>query len=138
MIEVGGFDELSDGCGGEDYQLGLRLEHGGHPLFYSRSMLTVESEEHHRGDGQVFHRVDPDVDEAAYMARLADFGVEHRSTAGRFDASHMVLDLVLGRRATVSLGNHYRVADLTKADLPGTAATLPATYWFDGRALADL
>ena len=48
LLEVNGFDELCDPIGGEDYHLGIRLEWAGTPLYYSRRMLTMESEELHQ------------------------------------------------------------------------------------------
>ena len=138
LLDLDGFDELCDGLGGEDYQLGLRLELAGVPLFYSRRMLTIESHEHHSGDGPQFVRADPELGEPAYPRRLASFGVDARSTDGRCDASHMVLDLVLGLGATRSLGNHRPLADLRPECLESTADSLPTTSWFDGRDLGDL
>lgn len=138
LCEVNGYDELCDGMGGEDYQLGVRLELAGEPLFFSRRMLTVESEEHHRGAGQQLVRRDFELPESEYRARLAAWGVADRATDGKWDGSHMVLDLVYGLRATGSLGNHYQLGELGPHDLEGTAATLPATYWFDGRAFEEL
>ena len=129
---------LGDGMGGEDYQLGVRLELAGVPMFFSRRMLTVESEEHHRGEGQQLLRRDHELPEAEYLARLADWGVTARSTDGKYDGSHMVLDLVYGLRATASLGNHYQLSDLGPEDLEDTASTLPTVYWFDGRPLEEL
>jgi glycosyltransferase involved in cell wall biosynthesis len=138
LLDVDGYDELCDGLGGEDYQFGVRLELLGERLFYSRSMLTIESQELHAGTGQQLLRVDMSLDEPEYLRRLGEWGVTARSTDGRCDASHMMLDLVYGLRATESLGNHVRLADLTIDDLEATAATLPTTYWFNGIDLADM
>jgi hypothetical protein len=138
LIELNGFDEICDGTGGEDCQLGLRLEHAGHRLFYDRSMHTIEADDVYSAVGQTRSRVDPVIDEATYMARLAEHGVRRRSTTGPFDAGHLVLDLVLGTRAVASLGNHYDVAELTVDDLDATAATLPERYWLDGRPWSEL
>lgn len=138
LVEVNGFDEICDGTGGEDCQLGLRLEHAGHRLFYDRSMMTVESEDLHAGRGQSVGRVDPRTTPEAYMALLARHGVDRRATTGGHDASHLVLDLVLGLRSAASLGNHYDLAALTVEDLDGTADDLPERYWFDGRPFDEL
>lgn len=138
MVELNGFDEICDGTGGEDCQLGLRLEHAGYRLFYDRSMHTIEADDVYTSEGQTRRRIDPVLAEQAYMAHLAAHGVRHRSTTGRLDAGHLVLDLVLGTRATVSLGNHFDVAELTVEGLDATAATLPERYWFDGRPWSEL
>ncbi len=139
LVEVNGFDELCDGIGGEDYQVGIRLELAGHLVFYSRTMMTVESEDHQAEDPVQLERVDPVLDEARYHDRLATLGVSCRPTAGqRCDASHMVLDLVHGLGASRAVGNHYDLAALKPADLPSTSQGLPTTFWFDGRRLAEL
>lgn len=138
LVDIGGFDEICDGIGGEDYQLGIRLEFAGHRLFYARSMMIVESEEHHRGSGAAVTRVDPELDERSYMSRLAEFGVRQRATTGRLDASHMVLDLLHGLRHVEPIGNHYRLGELNPSDLGDTIDGLPDSFWFDRRAFSDL
>ena len=138
LIDLNGYDELCDGLGGEDYQLGMRLEIAGQRMFYSRRMLTIESQERHVGPGQQVLRLDHELDEAAYLERLSSFGVTGRSTDGRCDASHMVIDLVLGLGTAASLGNHVELGDLGSDDLEATAATLPTAYWFDGRPFGEM
>jgi len=137
LLEVNGQDEICNTIGGEDYQLGLRLEWAGAPILYSRRMLTVESEEGH-DQAPVMLRIGQTLDEAAYMAKLAEFGVERRSTDGAFDNSHMVLDILYGARATASVGNYYDLAQLTEADLPATTERFPVCHWFDGKPLAEM
>jgi hypothetical protein len=137
LVELNGFDELCDGLGQEDCQLGLRIDAAGYPVFYSRRLMTVESEEHHQR-GEPLWRVDPVLGPERYMAKLLEFGLEKRSTDGAFDASHLVIDLALGLRQTKSLGNHYELADLRPEDLPGTAEGIPTTFWVDGRPIAEV
>ena len=137
LVAVNGADEICDSIGGEDYHLGIRMEFAGAPIFYSRRMLTIESEELHR-QGEPLLRLDPTADPDTYMERLRRFGVEQRSTDGGFDSSHMILDLLYGARATRSVGNYYDLAELTPADLPGLAERLPELHWFDGRPLAEM
>jgi hypothetical protein len=138
MLQLNGFDELCNGIGGEDCHLGVRLEIAGHRVFYSRRMMTIESEDPATGSPLSLERIDPVMSERAYRARLAELGVRARVTDGRCDASHMVLDLVYGLRAPESRGNHYELRDLRPADLPATSRRLPTTFWFDGRPLEDL
>jgi hypothetical protein len=138
LLEANGFDELCDGVGGEDYHLGGRLEFSGHRVFYSRRMLTIESDDHPSVDPVKLSRINPVLEPPRYMDRLARFGVDRRATDGRWDASHMILDVVFGLSQQVSLGNHYQLGDLTPADLAGTARCMPETFWFDGRPLEEL
>ncbi len=137
LLEVNGLDEICDSVGGEDYQLGLRLEWAGAPIFYSRRMLTVEAQDLHRQE-PVLIRMGKSLGSNDYMTKLAEFGVTRRSTDGPFDISHMILDILYGTRSVQSLGNYYALRELTEADLPGTVERFPSHHWFDGTALAEM
>ena len=105
LLDVNGFDEMCDVIGGEDYHLGLRLEWMDATIYYSRAMLTIESEELHaerrkrRMDPQTPQRVGMFLEPSDYLVRLRDFGVDRRSTDGACDSSHMVLDIAYGTLA---------------------------------------
>lgn len=60
FVSVGGFPELCDGMGSEDYIMGIALQNKGYVFKYDRRMLTYESEEAHFED-QPFKRVDKGV-----------------------------------------------------------------------------
>lgn len=137
MLELNGCDELCDSIGGEDWQLGLRIEWSGAPIYYSRRMLTIESEELHR-QGTPALRIDKVTEPELYMARLADFGVSRRFIEGRYDSSHMLLDILFGTQSLQPMGNYYFLPDLTADDLAATIARFPVEYWFDGQPLRDL
>jgi hypothetical protein len=97
----------------------------------------VESEELHRLRAPP-PRVDKLADEWFYMQRLLDFGVPHRSTDGRCDSSHLVLDIRLGTRNTRSLGNYYELAELNETNLVDLVERLPRYHWFDQQPLSEL
>ena len=137
MLEVNGLDELCDPMGGEDYQLGIRLEWAGAPVFYDRRMLTVEAHTLER-HGETPRRLGRTLAPEAYLAKLAEFGVFERSTDGEYDNSHMVLDILYGTRETQAIGNDYNLAALSPDDLRGLVAGLPDAYWFDGTPLDEL
>ena len=137
LVEVNGYDELCDLIGSEDYDLGLRLERSGAAIYYSRRMLTIESEELHR-QGEPLARMDKAADEQTYMQRLLDFGVDHRSTDGPCDISHLVLDINYGTRAVRSLGNYYDLAELDESNLLDTVECFPRYHWFDQQPLNEL
>ena len=137
LLDLNGFDELCDPIGSEDYHLGIRLEWSGAPLFYSRSMLTVESEEL-ATEGEPRPRLGLAAASEDYLATLRTFGVEHRSTDGSWDNSHMVLDILYGTRELRSLDNYYELSTIEPGDLGALPAEFPSTYWFDGRLLAGL
>ena len=111
LVEVNGLDELCDPIGGEDYQLGLRLEWAGARIFYSRRMLTVESDDRSHGSSPA--RLGRVAEPDAYMERLRTFGVMDRSTDGEWSNSWMVLDIAYGTRSIRSLGNYYDLGVLT-------------------------
>jgi Glycosyl transferase family 2 len=136
LVSVNGLDELCDPIGGEDYHLGMRLEWAGAQVLYSRAMLTIEGSGQDHGPVPV--RADRVLEPDAYMARLREFGVESRTTEGRCDSSHMVLDIAYSSRSPVSVGNYYDLATLTPEGLDATVAHFPREYWFDGTPLTDL
>jgi hypothetical protein len=143
LLAVNGFDELCDPIGGEDSNLGLRLEWSGARLFYSRRMRMVKDGARHRDDTALRldrgHAKGGLLDEQRYMASLARFGVGARTFAdGRLDCGHLCLDLLFGTRSLRALGNGYDLAELTEADLEHTAADFPEHYWATGEPLAEL
>lgn len=50
MLEVDGNDTAAITQGGEDYDLGIRLERAGWPIYLNKNMLSLESEEDHHID----------------------------------------------------------------------------------------
>ncbi len=117
---VGGFDEICDSIGGEDYHFGVRLNFAGYKLFYDRSMYTVESEELH-AQPFLMLREDRVLSPDAYMARLREFDVHQRHHAGNWDSSHMILDLLYGKHHVHPLGAGEGVV-----------------HWFDKKPLAEI
>jgi hypothetical protein len=143
LVAVNGFDELCDPVGGEDSNLGLRLEWSGARLFYSRRMRMVKDGMRHRDDEIVpldrGHAARDLLDEQRYMACLERFGVGARTFVdARLDCGHLCLDVLYGTRAVRALGNGYDLAQLTAAELERTAASFPERYWATGEPLAKL
>lgn len=137
LLELNGFDELCDPGGGEDYQLGMRIEFAGVPIRYCRAMLAIESEELH-AQPVPLKRKGKAAEPAAYMRRLREFGVRARSTAGPTDISHMVLDILYGTRSTQTMGNYYSLRTMRESDLVETVARFPSHHWFDQQPLAEM
>jgi len=143
LVAVNGFDELCDPTGGEDINLGLRLEWSGARVFYSRRMRMIKDGARHRSDKVVRldrgHARGDLLDEPRYMALLRRFGVGARTFAdGRLDCGHLCLDILYGTRAVRALGNGYDLATLTEAELDSTATGFPERYWATGEPLAEL
>ena len=137
LLQLNGFDELCDSIGGEDWQLGIRLELAGEAIWYDRRMLSVESEELHCL-GTPFERIDRMLPPAAYMERLEDFGVRQRRVPGPCDSSHMLLDIVYGTGSPSTQGNYYWLADLEESGLEATTRRFPRRHWFDDIPLTEL
>lgn len=53
LLKIDGFEPACNAEGGEDFDLGIRLERSGVKLFYNRNMLTLESEEDHHGEASM-------------------------------------------------------------------------------------
>ncbi len=143
LLELGGFDELCDPIGGEDSNLGIRLEWSGARIFFSRRMLAIKDGERHRGDASVRldrgHGADGVLDRERYMAALAEFGVGHRTIDdGAWDCSHLCLDVLYGTHSTRALGNYYELARLSQADLQRLPEAFPEHYWATGEPISAL
>jgi hypothetical protein len=137
LLELNGLDELCDSIMGEDSQLGYRIEHANIPIYYDRRMFTVESEElHHQGDPPA--RLNEPMHPALYMARLREFGVLRRTRRGGWDTTHLLFDIVHGTRAVASLGNYYRLTELSPGNIDSVRASFPRHHWFDQRPLAEM
>jgi hypothetical protein len=137
LLSVSGFDELCDLIGGEDCHLGIRMEWSGTAVYYSRRMLMTESEDLAQLDESP-RRLDKLAEEQFYMQRLLDFGVAKRSTDGRCDNSHLILDILYGTRTIRSIGNYYELAELNEANLLETVERFPRFHWFDQQPLSEL
>lgn len=137
LVALNGFDELCDVIGGEDWHLGIRLDWSGSAIYYSRRMLMTKSEDLTQRDGTPL-RLDKLTDEQFYMQRLLDFGVTQRATEGRYDSSHLLLDILYGTRSIRSIGNYYDLAELSEANLLETAEHFPRYHWFDQQPLDEM
>jgi hypothetical protein len=137
LLAVNGMDELCDCIGGEDYQLGLRLERAGFKLFYDRRMWTVESDELH-SQPYLMKRINPTLPEPRYLEKLAQFGVSARATQGATDASFMILDILYGRGDTWTVLNSYNLREIRQAGAFPPLAGMPDTFWFDDTPLAEM
>jgi hypothetical protein len=142
LLALNGFDELCDPVGGEDTQLGVRLEWSGERIYFSRRAMIVKDHLRHRGDSVA--GIDrPAVDGSAfdrdrYTACLAEFGVRERTFDGAWNLSHLCLDVLYGTRSQRALGNYYELRELTEDDLAGLPDAFPEAYWATGEPIASL
>lgn len=136
MMAVNGFDEICDSIGGEDYHLGIRLNHSGIAVYYDRTMLTIESEELHN-QPYLMKREDRVMGQQDYMDRLKYYGVSKRHYIGNWDSSHMIIDILYGSKQKWTVGNNYNI----KSDRPHKMLFPPSEdtlHWFDKKPLTEM
>lgn len=123
LRRVGGFDTTLTGYGGEDYELGCRLQQAG-----ARFALLPEAGGVHEPAG---------LSLAAYLRRARSLGGNDVAIAGRHPQALAVLPLGrlarprrrLGRLARRLAFDHRRLGDAGAAALAGVAALLAALRW---------
>jgi len=90
LFEVNGQNEMCDGLGGEDYDLGIRLERQGKVLQYNKRMFIHESDYTFGSDCQrKCIRADPVLPDSVYAERVGAYGIPNHN--GRKDMSHFML-----------------------------------------------
>lgn len=121
LLEVGGFPEICDGLGSEDYCLGIALRNAGKHLKFDRRMLTLESEELHFVE-KPFKRTDKGVSPN--------------------DKSHAALRIA---QASTYFPNYFpeggirRMRDDVLLDgEPFPITQVPDRDWFDGQLLSEM
>lgn len=124
LLEVNGLDEDADSTGvaGEDYLLGIRLQHRGWKFKYDLRMMTYESEElHHTPSGITGKRMDKGVSPN--------------------DKSHAILATALKTPVAPNYFGHGGIAELRQKVLAGEAfpiPTAPTHDWYDQQPLSEL
>jgi len=122
FLTVGGFDELLDAQGGEDYDFGIRIERAGFKLFYNVNMMTFESDELH---GQL-----------PVMKRII------KAKEGQLDASWICLNRVTNETQRITpMQQHYNLRDERNNVLAGGEPTyfgIPEHHWYDGQPLNEM
>lgn len=120
LLTVGGWPEICDGLGSEDYVMGMAMQNAGFHLTYDRRSMTFESEE--------LHHIEP-------AFKRSDYGVSPN------DKSHAVLNMV--KSGTRYFDNFYeggirKMRDEVLAGKPFPVVLCPEHEWFSGVALKDL
>lgn len=127
LLQVNGSDEDCDAMGGEDYILGMMLEHHGWKLRYDMRMMTYESEEAHSEDPP-FKRV--------YKA-LVPPQPQHK------DSSHLMLYWVRdgGRKRAPNYFGPDGIRGLRQKILAGEPfpiCQIPEHHWPDKQPLREM
>lgn len=139
-LEMNGQDEMCDPIGGEDYNLGIRLQRAGYKIFYDTEMFTTESEEWH-GQPPIMKRIDKKIPQEEYMKKLASYGINQRYIPGNWDSSHLVLDILYGSNDNWTKGNDYNLSEMRNSILMGGGFPIPsklASHWVDNQPLSEL
>jgi hypothetical protein len=118
-LEVGGFPEICDGIGSEDYCFGIALRNAGKHLKFDRRMLTLEDEDLHFNEPPF---------------RRTDKGVSPN------DKSHAVLEIA---KSSKYFPNYYEggiraLRDYVLAGNPFPIAQIPTHDWFDGQPISEM
>jgi hypothetical protein len=121
FLTIGGFPEICDGLGSEDYVAGIALENNGFKLVYDTQMITYESEEHH-------HLEKP--------FKRSDKGISPN------DKSHALLNMVRG--GCKYFPNYFgeggirTLRDKILAGEPFPITQIPEHDWYDSEPIRNM
>lgn len=138
LLRVDGSEMACNGGGGEDTDLGMRLERAGVKLYYNRNMLTLESEEGHH-DGEVLPRQRRLVSKDRVPANYESWKVHNEEE--KYWSDHVLLNRVCHEteRITPILPEGLRaIRDEFLATGLVPIPTGPAVDWRDGTDLSLL
>lgn len=138
LLRIDGSEPACNGEGGEDFDMGIRLERSGVKIFYNRNMLTLESEEGHHGEKSLPRErklVKRDLLPAAYDS----WDVHNQEE--KYYSDHVLLNRVRHEteRITPLLPEGLRAIRqefLSTGMVP--IPTGPTTDWRDGAELSSL
>lgn len=161
-LAVNGNDEIFDGTGYEDTNLGIRLEKSGRQLWYNRNMMTLEDGPAH-SQGPIMKREDwkswgthaqpQSADAVEIIAKMTaenpygraqsygDMQALKGKTLAGPDVSHIFVNLTRMRPGVRSIGNHYDLAQVRQMVLGGGSfppAKAPTVRWCDGFPLSEM
>ena len=109
---VNGQNEMCDGVAGEDYDLGLRLQRLGVPLYYNKRMFIHESDYSFGSDRErKCIRSDPVISAEAYEALMLEYDLLNHE--GRKDLSHFLL--AYGYHGLMRVNPEFSLEDYNQA-----------------------
>jgi hypothetical protein len=120
LLAVGGWPEICDGIGSEDYCLGIALKNAGKPLMYDRRMMTFEAEDLH-GIGTPLRRTDKGISPNDKSHAL--LGIARSSV---YYPNYFPSGGIKAERERVLSGKHF------------TLVQIPDRDWYDGQLLAEM
>ena len=123
LLSLNGWDEDCDSMGSEDSILGVMLHKAGHPVYYCKTMMTLESEEAHYEDKP--------------LKRII------KGPPGPTDASWRILNMARsgGRKTAPNYFGPMGIRGLRQRVLAGEPfpfAAIPEHHWPDGQPLNSM
>lgn len=117
ILNIGGFEEMCDSSGGEDYIMGLMAQNNGYPIKFDSRMRMVE---------------DRTPSEIGPVAIRRDKGVSPN------DKSHALLEMLRHKKTTMHGFDIRAERDRVLAGQPWSPAWGPTTDFFDGQPVSEM
>lgn len=134
LLTVGGWPEICDGLGSEDYCLGIALQNAGFHLKYDKRMMTYEDEDlHNTTVGSDTQWGENGVRVSGGLKRM-DKGISPN------DKSHAVLGIARSSRyyANYYEGGMRRLREHVLSGNPFPVIQQPQHDWFDGQPISEM
>lgn len=138
LLRIDGSEEACNCGGGEDTDLGMRLERAGVKLYYNRNMLTLESEEGHH-DGEVLPRQRRLVSKDRVPSSYESWKVHNE--AEKYWSDHVLLNRVCHETERITTLFPQNLRSIRETFLSTGMVPIPSGPlfdWRDGVRLADL
>lgn len=116
-LAINGWDETCDGLGMEDNMFGVMLENSGFPVFFDPELGLMEDRTPYANEGLPVRR---------------DKGIDPN------DKSHMLLNMLKGRKTAAHHWNIRQVREDVLAGKPWPIPTEPVRDFFDGQLLSEM
>lgn len=117
VLEIGGFDEMCDGSGGEDTMFGLMLQNRGRPIFFDPRMKMIE---------------DRTAEESGPVFIKKDKGISPN------DKSHALLDKLKGLNHVMLPSDLRSIRSDVQSGKPWPIPKGPTVDWYDGEPIKEM
>ena len=117
LYKVNGYDEITSGSGGEDYNIGIRIEKMGENLYYNSNCIIYQMDKNLINENSIYMGIDPLIDKDLYYSTLEKYNIRCRISHNRYDISHLILDITLKSREYWTIGNDYNIEELNKKEV---------------------
>jgi len=121
FIKVNGYDEITSGVGGEDYDLGIRLKNSGEKIYYYPKCLFYEFDHAIKDLDNIkevvfFKSADIKIPQEQYLFILQQISNNkiYKSIFDIYDMNHLLLERVHTTKQYNTIGNNYNINDMSK------------------------